>query len=190
MTTGSTPASIVNQSLTQIAGQFTVTGTLPNFDGSAAGIAAGILYAPTVALLLRQEDYEFSRNDVTLMAANVTPPYPWSYVYLYPTDCLRIRQVKPATWNANDPQAVRWTEMEVMISGTQTRVIACNVSGAVLTYTTNNVTENEWDGIFQETFVRTLASELAISLAGRPDFSEKMLGIAGSLVQVGAGRDS
>ncbi len=190
MTTGSTPASIVNQSLAQISAQYTVTGTLPDFDGSAAGIAAGTLYAPTLALLLRQQDYECARNDVVLTAAGIAAPYPWSNVYLYPLDCLKIRSVKPATWNANDPQAVRWTEMEATISSVQTRVIACNIAGAVLTYTTSNITENELDGILQETFVRTLASELAMALAGRPDFSEKILQVAGGLVGIGAGRDS
>jgi hypothetical protein len=190
MTTGSTATSIVNQALQQIAAQASVTGVNPTFDGSAAGNAAGILYTPTVNLLLRQTDYEFSRNDVALALSGVTAPYPWTYGYLYPADCLKIRMVKPASWNQNDPQPVRWTELEQSVSGTITRVIGCSVANAVLTYTTSNVSESEWDSIFQETFVRTLASELAMALGGRPDFSEKMLGIAGGLVGIGSGKDS
>jgi hypothetical protein len=38
--------------------------------------------------------------------------------------------------------------------------------------------------------VRYLASGLAMALGGRPDFSEKMLGVAGALSQGGAGKDS
>jgi hypothetical protein len=190
MTAGATPASVVNQSLAQISAQYTLSGTLPDFDGSAAGLAAGILYAPAVVLLLRQQDYEFSRNDVALTVAGISAPYPWSDVYLYPSDCLKIRQVKPAVWNQNDPFPTRWTEMEQMISGVQTRVIACDVSGAVLTYTTSAVTESEWDSIFQEAFVRLLGSELAAALGGRFDLSEKMLGVSGGLVGIGAGKDS
>jgi len=98
--------------------------------------------------------------------------------------------VKPTTWNLNDPQPVRWTVEELAIAGAPTRVIACNVAGAVLTYTTYNVTEAEFDAVFQETLVRLLASELAMSLGGRPDFSAKMLEQAGALVQQGPGRDS
>lgn len=190
MTAGATPASVVNQALAQIAAQYTVSGTLPDFDGSAAGLAAGILYAPTVALLLRQSDYEFSRADVALTVTGLAAPYPWSNAYLYPSDCIKIRSVKPLTWDQNDPHPTRWTEMEQTIADVQTRIIACDVAGAVLTYTTANVTEAEWDSIFQESFVRLLGSELAMSLGGRPDFSQKMLETSGGLVGIGSGKDS
>lgn len=190
MTAGATPASVANQALAQIAAQYTLSGTLPDFDGSAAALAAGLLYQPTVALLLRQSDYEFSRADVALTVTGIAAPYPWTNAYLYPSDCLRIRQVRPTTWDQNDPHPTRWTEMEQTIADVQTRIIACDVAGAVLTYTTSNVTEAEWDSIFQETAVRLLASELAMALGGRPDFSEKMLGVSGGLVSIGAGKDS
>lgn len=189
MTTGATAATIVNQALQLIAAQATVTGVNPTFDGSAAGNAAGILYQPAVDLLLRQTDYEFSRVDVALTLTAVVP-YPWPYAYLYPTDCLKIRQVKPATWDLNDPPPVRWTEMEANISGNPTRIIGCNIAGAVLTYTTYAVTEAEFDSIFQETLVRLLASELVMAIGGRPDFSGKLLEQSGGLVSQGPGRDS
>src|ERR1700691_5589710 len=127
MTTGSTAASIVNQALQQSVAQATVTGVNPTFEGSAAGNAAGILYTPAVQLLLRQEDYEFARASAALTPSGVTPIYPWSYGYLYPTHCMKIRSVVPATWAANDPQPVRWTDSEQMISGVQTRIIFCNI---------------------------------------------------------------
>jgi hypothetical protein len=37
-----------------IAAQAQMTGSLPNFDGSVAGLAAGVLYIPARDLLLRQ----------------------------------------------------------------------------------------------------------------------------------------
>ena len=189
MTTGATAATIVNQALQQIAAQATVSGVNPAFDGSAAGNAAGILYQPAVQLLLRQTDYEFSRMDAALALSPVIP-YPWSYAYLYPSDCLKIRSVKPATWDLNDPPPVRWTEMEASVGGIPTRIIGCNIIGAVLTYTTANVSEGEFDSIFQETLVRLLASELVMALSGRPDFSGKLLEQSGGLVGQGPGRDS
>jgi hypothetical protein len=190
MTAGTTAASVVNQALQQIAAQATVSGTNPAFDATAAGNAAGQLYTPTVNLLLRQTDYEFSRADIALTISGVGAPYPWTYAYLYPVDCLRIRQIKPATWIQNDPQAVRWTEMEQSIATVPTRIIACNIANAVLTYTTSVVSEAEWDAMFQEICVRTLASELAIALGGRPDFSTHMLEVAGGLVGISSGKDS
>ncbi len=190
MTTGATPASVVNQALAQIAAQATVSGSPPTFDNSAAGLAAGTLYAPTVALILRQADYECSRAFATLATSGAGGVYPWNYSYLYPADCIRIRSVSPATWTPNDPVAVRWTEIDEPVSGVQTKIILCNIPNAVLTYTTSNVTESEWDSILQETVVRTLAAELAVALGGRPDFGVKMLEIAGGLVGIGSGRDS
>lgn len=185
MTVGSTPASMVNRALQEIAAQATVTGVPPVFDNSAAGLAAGILYPGAITLLLRQQDYEFARRDVNL-TLQADHGYPWAYAYTYPADCLKVRQVAPATWDQNDPQAVRWEVME--LDGG--KIIACNVPTAVLTYTTSGVTEAQFDSVFEETLVRYLASELVMSLGGRPDFSEKMLEHSGMLVGLGAGKDS
>lgn len=186
MTAGATAVSIVNQALQEIAGQAQITALN---DGTAAGNAAGILYTPAVRTLLRQQDYEFARADVALtpLASTVALPYEWSNGYVYPADCLRVRSVKPATWNLNDPQPVRWTVQEWPIG---TLAIMCNVPAAVLTYTTATVTEAQFDSVFQETLVRLLASELVMAIGGRPDFSAKTLEQAGALVGQGAGRDS
>jgi hypothetical protein len=189
MAIGSTPATLVNRALQEIAAQASVSGEPPEFDGSAAGLAAGILYPPAITLLLRQEDYEFARNDTALQAAPLVP-YPWTYAYLYPTDCAKIRSIKPPQWTQNDPQPIRWTEMDQMIGGVLTRIIGCNIANAVLTYSTLDVEEAQFDPVFEETLVRYLASGLVMSLGGRPDFSTKLLEQAGGLVQQGAGLDS
>lgn len=185
-----TAASIVNQALAQIGARDSITGTNPDFDGSPAGVAAGILYTPAINLLLRQEDYEFSRQQVPLISASISPNYPWSYAYLYPSDCVKIRSVVPVSWDKNNPQPIRLSVETAIISSVETKIILTDVPSAILCYTSSNVTENEFDSIFQETLVRYLASELAMALAGRPDFSEHKLMESGNLVQIGAGRDS
>ena len=62
----------------------------------------------------------------------------------------------------------------------------------MMVYTTSypNVTEAQWDPLFAEAVVRTLASELSMAIAGRPDFSKVILGQAGQIVAGGAGKDS
>lgn len=213
-----TPADIVNQSLQQIAAQASVSGPNPTFDGTAAGNAAGILYTPCVNLLLRTQDFEFSRKTVGLsgsigvailtnvglallantgapilaggLSGYLTPQYPWQFAYLYPSDCIRIRSVLPATWDKNDPQAVRWSEVEMNVSGLPTRAIQTNVPSAVLTYTSNAITEDDWSPDFREVVVRTLASELVMALGGRPDLSAKMLQQAGGILQTAGAKDS
>ena len=190
MTIGSTAVSLVNRALQEIAARATVTGTNPTFDGSAAGKAAGILYTPAVEMLLREQDWEFSRITATLVTSGVPVLYPWTYSYLYPSDCMKIRSVVPVTWILNDPQPVRWSEQSWPVGGLNVRTILCNVPAAVLVYSTNNVTEVQFDPLFEEALVRFLASELAMALGGRPDYSRVKLEESGSLVQSGAGRDS
>jgi hypothetical protein len=191
MVAGTTSASIVNRALAEIAGQYSVTGTNPTFDGSAAGNAAGTLYNGAVNLLLRQSDYEFSRTTVALTPLVVATPLNWTYAFLYPTDCLKIRQVFPTIATPDyDPQPILWDVATVAISGFQNRAIYTNIAPASLVYTTSSVTENEWDSMFEEAMVRYLASELAMAIGGRPDFSKEMLGVAGGLSQESGGKDS
>ena len=192
MTTGSTSASVVNEALVLIAARATVTGTNPTFDGSAAGNAAGLIYTPLVNLLLRKQDWEFARRTgfapagVGGYGSDPALPYEW----IYPTDCLRIRQVYPTSYNANDPQAVRWNVADDIIGGTPTKVLFTSIPSVLLAYTTSNVGENQWDAGFQETFVRLLGSGLAMGLGGRPDFSEKFLEQANALATQMFGLDS
>ncbi|MEO6779420.1 MAG: hypothetical protein ABI196_00610 [Bradyrhizobium sp.] len=190
-------ADIVNRALQQIAAQATVSGGNPTFDGSAAGNAAGILYMPVVKTLLRSQDWEFARREWigTTVPLSLPPVInPWSFVYDYPADCERLLQVWPANPSAFDPQPVRWSVAEIVVTvglGTApAKGILTNQAAAALTYTSNSVIENGWDSIFAESVVRLLASELAMALGGRPDFSEKMLATAGQLASSGPGKDS
>lgn len=186
-----TSADITNRALAQIAAQAVVTGLVPNLTGGGqASVAANILYGSVVQMILREQDWEFSRLTAPLSITANTPAYPWTYEYLYPTDCLKVRQVQPSTWVAGDPQPVRWEVADHPVGGAPTRVILCNLANAQLVYTTSNVTENQWDSLFAEAVVRTLGSELALALGGRPDLSRVKLGEAGSIMQSGSGRDS
>lgn len=185
-----TSADIVNRALAEIGQQQTVTGTLPTFDGSSTGIAAGQLYQAAVNMLLRNEDYEFSKAYVVLTQTAATPVPPWAYQFFYPSDCLRVRQVCPRTWDALDPQAVTWDVQTVVILSVPTRVILSNEGNAGLFYTTSNVTENEWDPMFAEAAVRYIASEMVIAIGGRPDLSEKKLAESGQIMVSGQAKDS
>ncbi len=189
MTTGATDLSICNRAIAECIGRYTMTGTLPNFDQSAAAQACALLYVPAWQMLLREQDTEFSRV-ANFLVPGGAPDFPWSYSYFYPVDCLKIRSVVPANWNLNDPQAIRWSEQIQDISSASTRVIFTNVPNAVLVYTTLAVTPAIWDSNFEESVVRLLASELALALAGRPDLSRTLLGQAGNILQSGEGKDS
>lgn len=175
-----TQADIVNAALLRMNDQAYVSGTLPNFDGSPAGLAAGILYPIVRDLLLRMIMPDFAmRIGVTLVAAADPPAVPWAYAYNYPADCLRMRQVRwpktgagaPADQNLRPriPAAVAYD------SAGAAKIVLTNQQNALAAYVTNGVDEVLWDGGFVDAMDRTLSSPLAMALAGRPDFSRELL---------------
>src|SRR5690242_16667245 len=106
-----TSFDVCNEALELIAAQATVTAFS---DGTPAGNACGVLYQPTVDLVLRQVDPSFARKTAALtLSAAPTPVIPWAYEYLYPADCLRLRQIRPPPsptsgfQDPNDPTPIR-----------------------------------------------------------------------------------
>lgn len=168
-------ADIVNQALELTAQQVRVTSLT---DGTPAAIAANVIYIPTVSLMLRVMEPDFSRTLAVLTDTGVpTPPDPWNYQYLYPADCLRVLQVRPArgTYDPNTPGVVRWMIETSIIATIPTKVVLTNQISASAIYVTNTVTEDMWDFAFMNAVVRRLANPLAMALAGRPDFAKELL---------------
>ena len=137
-----TSADICNRALAQIAAQAVVTGSVPNLQGGGnASVYCNILYPCVVETMLREQDPEFARTGpVALVLSGNVAPQPFAYEYLYPTDCIRVRQVTPATWDQNDPQEILWSVADDVVSGNPTKVILTNVASAALVYTTSATT--------------------------------------------------
>lgn len=184
-----TSTDIVNQAIQLIGdNQPPVTGVAPTFDNSAAGIAAAALYLPCVATVGRQFGWDFARNTVTLTLSGNTAPFPWTFEYLYPTNGIQIWQLKPASLaDPNNPLPLRWSVGNALVSSTQTKVIWANLSGAEAVYN-NAPSEATWDPGFREAVVRLLASELAIAIPARPDFSQSALEIHAGMETVAESR--
>lgn len=176
-----TQAGIVNRGLQLVGQQVQVTGTNPAFDGSVAGNAAGVLYTPAVEMLLRQLDPDFARKIAALTAqtsATLLGLTSWTREFAYPSDCLRLRQVRPLPGNYDplDPQPVRaQVAFDPLSAGGPARVILCNLQTADAVYTTANVTEALFDAAFAEAVARRISSPMAMALAGRPDFARELL---------------
>ncbi len=170
-----TAASIVNRALEMTASQVQVTGANPTFDGTIAGNAAGVLYTPAVNLMLRQTNPAFARRTAALALAGGTTPQPWTVEYTYPTDCLWVRQLRPAagSYNVLDPQPIRGAV--AFDAGLALKVIVSNTANALIVYTSNSPVESQFDDAFAEAVARRLANPLAMALAGRPDFARELL---------------
>ena len=175
-------ADIVNRTLELTVRNVQVTGVLPNFDSTPAGLAAGVLYPICRDLLLREMDPEFAwlvAQSLTPIAA--APIAPWLYEYEYPADCVRARQVAPPATGAGalpdvfDPLPVRGVAPFDPRPAVAQRVILTDQQNALLSYTANSIDESQWDAGFAEAMSRRLANPLAMALAGRPDFARELL---------------
>lgn len=180
-----TSVDIINHALELVAAQTTITALS---DGTPEGNAAGIIYAPTVQMLLRQLDPDFARTTAALTPLSFSL-FQWPNAYEYPADCMRMRQLSPVAWNPFDPQPLRFS-VQCTVEGTE-KFIFATASGLLGIYTTSLVTENQWDSSFEEAVVRQLANPLAMAIAGRPDFAREILDEAMRYEQMAeAGDDS
>ena len=171
-----TSQDIVNQAIMLIGDdQPAVTGQAPNFDSSPAGVAASKLYFPCIQTILRQSNFDFSRNTQALELTGNAAPFPWAFEYSYPANCVQVWQLVPPTFaDPNNPLPVNWDIANNVVNGAQSRVILTNLAGALAVFD-NAPNENTWDALFRESVVRLLASELAMALAARPDSSQGLL---------------
>lgn len=147
-------------------------------DGSPEAQYVNLLYGPIRDFLLVDGDYDWSMVWAVLTKSGVAA-VPWRYVYTYPGDALRIRQLTPLIFDRLDPRPLEWN-----ITGTDvtTRRILTNTEIEYCIYT-KAVNEAYWDAMFREAFVRMLASALAFALENRIEASkvklDEALGFAG-----------
>lgn len=167
-----------------------VTGVAPNFDNSAAGKAAQLVYAPTVASIARQHSWDFSRQSMYLVGTGNTAPFPWAYEYIYPANCAQLWQIAPqALVDPNNPLPINWTVGNAIVNGVQAKVVWSNLQNAMAIINANPL-ESTWDSLFREAVVRLLASAMAMAMAGKPDVAQSMLESGGAFETLAEGRDS
>lgn len=183
-----TPTDVVNEALQMVGdNQPAVGGTAPNFDPSAAGIAAKNLYAPTVATVARLFEWDMARSTVALTLGG-TAPSPWAFQYLYPTNGIEVWQIMPTTiTDPNNPRPYNWVIANAVVAGAQKKVIHTNLAGALAVYN-NNPGPDVWDATFRQAVVRLLASEFAMAVAGRPETSANLLESFNAFVNAAKGR--
>jgi len=183
--------AIANQAI-QFMGdnQPPVTGLSPTFDNSPAGIALQSLYAPTVATIARQWEWDLARSSIALVLSGNVAPLPWAIEYLYPPNGIEVWQLVPsALVDVNNPLPINWNVGNAIVLGSQAKVIWTNLAAARCVYN-NNPTEATWDPLFREAVVRLLASELAMAIAGRPDSAQALIESGAAFESLGEGRSN
>jgi hypothetical protein len=179
-------ADLVNESLQLIGFDGPpVTGTAPNFDTSTAGQSAALIYAPSIAAVARMNNWDFARTTVALVLTGNPAPFPWSFEYAFPANCVQIWQIiPPSLADPLNPVPTNWVRGAIQNS---ISVIWANLANAVAVFNGNPI-ETTWDPIFRSTVVRYLAAEFAIGLLGKPDLAQSLFEEVGTMVQLGAAR--
>jgi hypothetical protein len=171
-----TSNAVANQALQLIGdNQPAITGSFPNFDSSAAGIAMANIYPWAVRTVGRQNLWDFARAVAALaLTANVAP-LGFAFEYAYPASAVQLVQLMPqALADSNNPLPIDWTVGNTLVVGVQTKVIWTNLASAQAIFSVIP-DPSVWDPGAQEAIVRLIASELAVAIAGRLDTAQSYL---------------
>lgn len=174
-----TPADLANNALTRLGYRLRV-GTL--VDGSNQSQVILQVYGQTRDEMLRNFDYDFARRTISLVLLKSAPPggyFPpdtWNpatmppagflFEYVYPSDCVKIRNLVPQpsfVVNMN-PEPIDWTEFNDNGYTPPKRTIVTNVESAIATYSGRVTDPTNWDVAFSEAFAAALARRIGPSL--------------------------
>jgi len=175
------PEDLINLTLARIGWKGRI-GSI--WEGSVAAKKVLDVYSQTRDELLRASDWDFAERNVDLTMLKQAPvggyippttwnptnypALPWMFSYTYPSDCLKVRALKPSPLFIPNyaPVYWRWSVENDQTYTPPQKVILCNVPIAVLTYTGQITNPLDWEADFTETFAATLGQRLAPALVG------------------------
>lgn len=151
---------------------FPISAPGPNFDSSTPGQIAQRTYPYAVAAVGRMNAWSFPRTFGDLVLTGNVAPFPWSFEYGFPANCIDVWQIIPdSLTDSFNPAPISWARGVASISGVQSSVIWTNLANADVMFN-SNPPEAVWDGLFRETVVRYLAAEFAMAGLGKPDMAQ------------------
>ena len=199
-----TSADIANRAMVAMGARSTIANLA--LEQSPEAKQMNLLYNPTRDALLRAAHWDFARKIIqgTLLKAapgvagsttpasntwnpETMPAPPWSYEYVYPADCMKVRYVTPSPGGGSDagvenmfsvpsvspvrsagginpvPFAIALDTDE---NDNQMRVVLTDAYRALVCYTARVEVEDMWDASFQEAMVYSLAAQVALSITG------------------------
>lgn len=176
---------IANRALSKIGTQKTISSFT---DPTPAATQCGLWYNAKRQALLRTAPWGFGRRQLALTQTgdavpDNTAPYPWLYQYAYPSDCLKFRYVlaQPPTSTTTSAPNVSDTGLWGMrpsrshrfliansfdAQNNASKTVLSNVSSAVGVYTYDATDPNQFDPLFVDALVDSLAAELVMALSG------------------------
>ncbi|RWF70085.1 MAG: hypothetical protein EOQ34_19885 [Mesorhizobium sp.] len=138
-------------------------------DAGAEARACNQFYDQTRDALLQGYPWRFAGKTASLAEVTNDKPGAWKYAYRYPTDCLKVRYLRPA-YVENDPTDYSAAQADSFgfaheIEG---QTIYCDLSPAFLRYTFRNVDPTKYPPLFIEALSWHLAVRFAMPLTRDP----------------------
>lgn len=151
---------VVNLALVRIGYKMRVDNI---FEGSVAARAALNVYSQTRDALLREGDWAFAQNISPAVLTGGVAPASWSFEYVYPVDCLRVRNVFDANFIAdkNNPLPFHFEIGQTTSAG---RVIWSTYPISTLVYTKQVTDPAQWEPLFVEALAIQMAKRLSLEL--------------------------
>lgn len=203
-----TPTDVANIALLEIGNRVRINSFS---DGSPAANAVATLYTPKVQALMRAAHWDFARAQTAFTQwkavvingalSNSPPPQPWQFSYLYPSDCLKVRFLRPTTNTSTSGQVVStgpspyWPYPSVSNAGWFTpgtdfdangnpiRVVLTNIYQAQGIYTRDlTQTPDAWDPLFLSAATAFLASFLVPALGLDKQLMQLQTALAKSMI--------
>lgn len=156
-------AGVANLALAKIGYRLRV-GSL--YDGTLAAKKLLDVYGQTRDALLRAGDWNFAQKTAALTAGG-TPTYPWTNSWLYPVDCLRVRNVydPSATVDIFNPLPTLWQIADDPVG----KVIFTRASTATAVYNAQVTNPALWEPMFLDALATALGRNLRALVEERPD---------------------
>jgi len=149
---------IAKLSLQHVGDRFDIS-SLTEFTPEAEQV--NLIFNDTRDALLRQHPWNFAKKFVSPATVAGTVPGGWTFMYLYPTDAVRILGITNPLGRGQPP-----IEFEVARNAANNRVLLCDQESAEIVYTARVTTTEDFDAEFTMALSYSLAAKLAMPLTG------------------------
>ena len=131
--------------------------------------ACKVLYTNALEVQLASFHWPFAKKSAVLTAADVADREDWGYTYQLPSDCLIVRHI----WSGSrTPDASARVPFELELDAdSYGRVLLTDMASAQIVYTKRLTTAVNFPPLFVDALAWRLASELAMTVANRPDLA-------------------
>ena len=213
--------SVCNLALLSIGARASVSNITPS-DGSTQADACATLFNFVFDQLARTARWGCLNKQITLtliQAAQGTPEnpagttlplpqQPWSYGYLYPPDCLLMREIYPPVITSGS--SINQTSLSNSVTpvlpgtfqipyatgystdsyGNPLEVVLTNQENAVANYIVNQPNPASWDSLFTSAYVASLAAYLVPALSLDTPLMQYQIKIAESMIATARAMDA